>query len=74
MLMSTVRRNIGTIVPAAVAALAIGRLDRSGQLVTGRQLNGRDDVELGKVDGLVAAKQLIHLGRNGRLDLDLLAL
>ncbi len=64
----------GAIVPATVAALALGSLNGNGELLALGQLNIGDDVELGQVDGLVAGQQRIHLGGNDRLDANLLAL
>ena len=52
----------GAVVPATVAALALGSLDGNGELLALGQLNIGDDVELGEVDGLVAGQQRIHLG------------
>ena len=62
------------IVPATVAALALGSLDGNGKLLALGQLNIGNDVELGQVDGFVAGQQRIHLGGNDRLDANLLAL
>ena len=64
----------GAVVPATVAALALGSLDGNGEFLALGQLNIRDDIELGQVDGLVAGQQRVHLGRNDCVDADLLAL
>ena len=72
--MAVVLADGGAVVPATVAALALGSLDGNGKLLALGQLNIRDDVELGQVDGLVAGQQRVHLGGNDRLDADLLAL
>lgn len=64
----------GAVVPATVAALALGSIDGNRKLLALGKLNIGDDVELGQVDGLVAGQQRIHFGGNDRLDADLLAL
>ena len=64
----------GAVVPATVAALALGSLDGNGKLLALGQFNIGDDVELGQVDGLITGQQRVHLSGNDRLDADLLAL
>mgnify|MGYP000718442200 CR=1 FL=1 len=53
----------GAVVPATVAALALGSLDGNGKILALGQLNIGDDVELGQVDGLVAGQQRVHRRR-----------
>ncbi len=74
MCMALVLADGGAVVPATVAALALGSLDGNGELLALGQLNIGDDVELGGVDGLITGQQRVHLGGNDRLDADLLAL
>ena len=47
----------GAVVPATVAALALGCIDGNRKLLALGKLNIGDDVELGQVDGLVAGQQ-----------------
>lgn len=56
----------GAVVPATVAALALGSIDGNRKLLALGKLNIGDDVELGQVDGLVAGQQRIHFGGNDR--------
>ena len=72
--MAVVLADGGAVVPATVAALALGSIDGNRKLLALGKLNIGDDVKLGQVDGLVAGQQRIHFGGNDRLDADLLAL
>ena len=46
----------GAVVPATVAALALGCLDGNGEFLALGQLNIGNNVELGQVDSLVAGQ------------------
>ena len=74
MCVTVVLADGGAVIPATVAALALGSLDGNGELLALGQLNIGNDVELGQVDRLVAGQQRVHLGGNARLDAALLAL
>lgn len=54
MCVTVVLADGGAVIPATVAALALGSLDGNGELLALGQLNIGNDVELGQVDRLVA--------------------